>query len=152
MGRPRGRPRTDYDEVVAEAICEALIAGHGLARICKLPGFPSLNIVYRWIDEEPDFREMYGRARALQQDAAVDEIIQIADTDPDPQRARNRIDARKWRAAKLAPKKYGDQQNINLSGSITIPEDQLDARINELLRKGGVVPALIGTGAAESED
>ena len=33
----------------------------------------------------------------------------IADTDPDPNRARVRIDARKWWAAKVNPKKYGER-------------------------------------------
>jgi hypothetical protein len=37
----------------------------------------------------------------------IDEVISIADTDPDPKNARVRIDARKWLFEKLAPKKYG---------------------------------------------
>lgn len=151
-GRPMGRPSFEYDEALGDLICQALVEGHALYKICKLQGFPSLDTVYKWINKEPDFAEKYAQARALQQDRAADEIIEIADTDADPQRARNRIDARKWRASKLAPKKYGDKTDINLTGSITIPEDQLDARITELLRKGGTIPALIDARDGESEE
>jgi hypothetical protein len=49
------------------------------------------------------------RAREERADLVADEIITIADTETDPQKARNRIDARKWWAARVNPKKYGDK-------------------------------------------
>ncbi len=51
----------------------------------------------------------YARARGEQADFYADEIITIADTEPDAAIARVRIDARKWAASKLRPKVYGDK-------------------------------------------
>jgi hypothetical protein len=147
-----GAPSRPYDEQIGDFICSALVEGHALHVICKLKGVPSLDTVYKWLNNSPDFAEKYAQARAIQQDRSADEIIEIADTDADPQRARNRIDARKWRASKLAPKKYGDRTDVNLSGSISIPEEQLDARIAELLRKAGTLPALEGPRTIEAEE
>ena len=75
--------------------------------------------------EHEDFMDQYARAREAQAEARADEIVDIADdgsgdftTDKDGkeivshenvQRSRLRVDARKWVAAKLLPKKYGDR-------------------------------------------
>jgi hypothetical protein len=58
---------------------------------------------------------MYARAREERADMIADEVITIADTDPDPQRARVRIDARKWWAAKVNPRKYADKAEVNVN-------------------------------------
>src|SRR5262249_9660691 len=59
------------------------------------------------------FREMYAQARERQADGFFDEIIEIADkqvTDNVQVSAnRNRVDARKFVVARMAPRKYGDQ-------------------------------------------
>jgi len=55
----------------------------------------------------------------LQADYLFDECLDIADGAKDLveiQRARLRIDARKWMAGKLAPKKYGDKVTQEISG------------------------------------
>lgn len=83
---------------------------------------PHRATVMRWLESNEAFREQYARAREAQADHFVDEIIEIADspnatTNPqtgevearDPQRDRLRVDARKWVASRLAPKKYGDR-------------------------------------------
>jgi hypothetical protein len=70
-----------------------------------MPGFAT---VKRWLSENADFQAQYARAREEQADFYADEIIQIADTCTDTNKARLQIDARKWKASKLAPKKYGN--------------------------------------------
>ena len=147
---PGGRPSLYADEI-ADAICEAIIEGGALYRICEQEGFPSENTVYRWIEEKPEFREKYARARELQQDREADKIVVIADETTDPNKARLQIDARKWRASKLAPKKYGDRLDLNHSGSIQqLSDEQLDARLTELLGKSRAGIAAGGSGEAES--
>lgn len=64
--------------------------------------------------------DKYDCARTDKADMIVDEIVEIADTDPDPQRARNRIDARKWFSSKLKPKQYGDRIDVNLNETPSI--------------------------------
>jgi hypothetical protein len=72
------------------------------------------------------------RARAEQADKLFREIIEIADDASDDyvttsdgkrivdheniQRSRLRVDARKWAAARLAPKKYGDRVEHDVKG------------------------------------
>src|SRR5260370_2842775 len=81
-----------------------------------------------------DFRDQYARAREEQADKLFREIIEIADdasgdyvTTSDGktivdhehiQRSRLRVDARKWAAARLAPKKYGDRVEHDHKGGL----------------------------------
>lgn len=93
---------------------------------------PSLTTVYRWLQDSEEFREMYARAREDQADTLADEIVSIADEqkaaltaegkpyDPDVNRDRLRVDARKWVAAKLKPRKYGDKVDIAHSGDVKV--------------------------------
>jgi hypothetical protein len=148
---PAGRP-SSYNEGVAKFICDAIADGEALHVICKLRGAPSMQTVYRWIENYPEFRDSYARAREIQQDRAVDEIIEIADNDLDPQRARNRIDARKWRAAKLAPKKYGERLDMNVQALVrTISDEELNARLAQLLGKAGSAALAGRAGAPQIE-
>jgi hypothetical protein len=63
----------------------------------------------RWLGENAHFRERYARARECQAEVFADSITLIADGEGDPNDKRVRIDARKWIASKLLPKKYGDR-------------------------------------------
>lgn len=89
---------------------------------------PNVSSVYLWIIKNKDFSNMYARAREDQADTYSDQIVDIGEEIPmmvitdedgkvtkriDPagvNRNRLRVDARKWVAAKLKPKKYGDRQ------------------------------------------
>lgn len=103
-----GRP-SSYTIEIADIICEAIAQGGALYKLCEeRDDFPGERTVYQWLEVHEEFAQKYTRARARQADRSADEIVVIADTDPDPQRARNRMDARKWHSSKLAPKKYGD--------------------------------------------
>lgn len=104
--------RVEYNQRWADIICEMLINGESLRAICSADDMPAISTVMKWLHQNPDFAEQYARAREAQQDTYADEITFIADTEPDPQRARVRIDARKWHASKLSPKKYGDKVDL----------------------------------------
>lgn len=122
---PAGRPSAFTDEL-AEEICTRIASGKSLRSICLGDDMPAQSTVFKWLSEKPHFSEQYARAREVQADTLFDDVLAIADQydtqadkeDPDTiQRARLRIDARKWMAGKLQPKKYGDkvQQDINLT-------------------------------------
>ena len=116
----------------AERFCELLAQGQSVRQICSQPGQPDKSQVYRWLDENADFRDQYARAREEQADKLFREIIEIADdasgdyvTSSDGQtivdheniqRSRLRVDARKWAAARLAPRKYGDRVEHDVKG------------------------------------
>jgi hypothetical protein len=58
----------------------------------------------------------------------ADQIVEISDGNSDlagaqdVQRARLMVDTRKWVLSKLIPKKYGDRQQIDHTGEVTLKE------------------------------
>lgn len=83
---------------------------------------PSRKTVYEWLHKYESFRDAYARAREAQAEYYAAEIVDIADKCTDPNKARLQIDARKWYASKVAPKKFGDKLDLtaNLGGEIKI--------------------------------
>jgi len=124
--RPAHRP-VEYTEDIAEEVCWRLAHGESLVSICSSDHIPHCATIYRWLIRFPIFCEMYARAREDQADTNADEILAIADERPPEfkddkgriyldqtfiQWQKNRIDARKWTAAKLKPRKYGDRMAV----------------------------------------
>ncbi len=94
---------------------------------------PNRSAFLAWCEKTPERYGQYTRAMhrrtALQADE-LDEIASSAGRDGDPakrmadiQSARLRIDTRKWIAAKLLPKLYGDKLQHEHSGSVAITVD-----------------------------
>jgi len=98
-----------FTQDIFDAILHRLAHGESLRAICKDEDMPSTASVMRWLSESDELREQYARARELQAEHYVGEILEIADTTDDPQKARLQVDARKWIASKLLPKVYGDK-------------------------------------------
>jgi hypothetical protein len=135
-----GRP-TDYSDELAAHICTRIANGEALRQICMEEGMPVHSTVYLWLTKNPTFSDMYTRAREDQADTLADEIQAIADQMPmettdkdgntrfDPSYInwmRLRVDARKWTASKLKPRKYGDR--VELAGDKENPL-QINAQI-----------------------
>ncbi|KRG52697.1 terminase small subunit-like protein [Stenotrophomonas beteli] len=124
MARP-----SKYSQQLADAICDLLVDGKSLRTICSTAKMPSRSTVIRWLAEDEAFRNQYARARELQADTLAEEILDIADkavlgerlkkdgkgkvlerqTGDMVERSKLMIDARKWYAGKLQPKKYGER-------------------------------------------
>jgi hypothetical protein len=134
-----GRP-TDFSEKIVAEICDRLCAGESLRTICRDDHMPVCSTVFVWLTKHPAFAEQYARARDVQADAIFEEILDIADNATNDwmerrgegdagwvangehiQRSRLRVDARKWMAGKLAPKKYGEKAALELSGKDGAP-------------------------------
>ena len=117
--RPRGRPLTYTDEI-ADEICRRLEMGESLNAICKTTGFPLASTVRRWVtDDVCGFASKYARARDFGLEHHIDDLLALADDeDIPPESRRIRVDTRKWIAAKLAPKKYGDRIQHEHSGGV----------------------------------
>jgi hypothetical protein len=132
MARP-----SNYTVEQADAICEHIASGKSLVSWCNEDRRPAYTTVMRWIQQQPEFRNKYAGAREAQADYLAEEIVQIADTpllgvttkvDDSGKREttegdmlqhrRLQVDARKWYASKLAPKKYGDKVETTLTGSV----------------------------------
>lgn len=136
MARP-----TDFTQALVDTICQRLAEGESLRAICRDDEMPGATTVFRWLASDDDaykgFREQYARAREAQADYYAEEILEISDDGTNDwmerknadgsvgdiilngehvQRSRLRVDARKWFASKVAPKKYGDKLTAELSG------------------------------------
>lgn len=134
-----GRP-SDYSEDIVTRICDGLSEGESLRIICAPEDMPSTTTIYRWMREYPTFRENYARAREEQGETVADQMSflrnQLALGLIAPDVARVMMDAIKWEAGKRLPKKYGDRQQVELSGEVKrvldvkalndLPEEQLE--------------------------
>lgn len=133
--RPIGRP-SEYSAEMAEHICDLIARGLSLRTICVKSDMPSMSTVCKWLKGNSEFSEQYARAREEQADVYADEIVEIADSvEPDTaavSKAKLQIDARKWKAAKLAPKKYGDKVEQQISGALAV---NVDVPLSDLFLK-----------------
>lgn len=142
-----------HNLAIREAICERLAKGESLRSICLDDDMPDKSTVLKWLREDADFSAQYARARELQAEHYLDEIIQIADDSTDDiiflteqneevgegavarlkhsaiQRARLQVDTRKWAMSKLAPKKYGEKQEVEHSG--TVRNENIDLTLSD---------------------
>jgi hypothetical protein len=145
---PLGAPTT-FNSHIGTVICIRIAEGESLRQILKDEGMPAQSTVYEWLLRFPDFSEQYTRAREEQADTLADEIIAIADEQPEIiavvdkktgaliehkldgaflQWQKNRIEARKWTAMKLKPKKYGDRVALEgVEGGATIKTEDTNA-------------------------
>lgn len=104
-----GRPST-YSQALADQICDLLAEGLSMRTVCKADDMPDKATVFRWLRTNGEFRDQYARAKEESADAWLEDMFDIADDDDiDVQRAKLRVDVRKWAASKLKPKKYGDK-------------------------------------------
>jgi hypothetical protein len=134
--KPNGRPSL-YTPELAATICERIASGESLKGICREEGMPSHVAVLRWALTIPEFRNLYTQAREMQAEILADELLEIADDgrndwmekhDQNGQmigwrengeamrRSQLRIETRKWVAAKLMPKRWGDKNTTELTG------------------------------------
>ena len=128
---------TTYTEEMALRICERLADGESLKAMCEDEDMPSKSTVFKWLAENTVFSDMYARAREVQADALFDDVLSIADdarndwmerrgeedsgwvvNGENIRRSQLRIDARKWMASKLRPKKYGEKIDVEHSGAV----------------------------------
>lgn len=106
-----------YSKEIAATICARVSERETLKEICADPAMPARSAAYAWLSEHAEFKDMYARAREERADLLADEIVAIADAAEDANKARLQIDARKWWAAKVNPKKYGDRQGVTLDAT-----------------------------------
>lgn len=135
-----GRP-TDFNSEIADAICERIAEGESLRTICDDDDMPNRVTVYRWLFKFQEFSNQYAQAREYQAETMADEMKDISDDGSNDwmeridgdgknigwrengeaiRRSALRIDTRKWIAARLLPKKYGDKITADVNSAVTI--------------------------------
>lgn len=149
MGRP-----PMFTQEIADIICNRLADGESLRRICKDENMPSKTTVFKWLADERyvNFADQYARAREAQAESLVEECLDIADDSSNDYvekenadgsksvvvdkehiaRSKLRVDTRKWWAARLAPKKYGDRLSTEVTGKDGAPLSSAQVLIYEI--------------------
>ena len=108
------RPSLFTDEL-ADEICTRLANGEPLKRICADPHMPGFTTIWRWQDENEEFRKLTARARELGTHNLADQCIDIADDpDMDPANKRVMIETRIRLIGKWNSRAYGDKQTTTL--------------------------------------
>ena len=130
-GRPYERP-SPYDDTALQFFFDRLSQGLKVSDAADHPDCPNLSGIYIRAANDTEFQNRFLRARELQQDALVDQTLDIADkaTHENWQVARLRIQAIQWRAARLASKVYGEKSQLNL-----IVNDALSDRLTLALKR-----------------
>lgn len=165
-----GRPAM-YTKELGQKICDEIAnSSIGLKHILDKDGMPDRSTFYRWLTEHPELRDMYTRAREDQADLLAEEILDIADDGSNDlmtivkgdssyevenkevtNRSKLRVEARKWLAAKLKPKKYGDRHDEDDKPPIIIPQITINYEPQPSNGKQPVGPVLQNNEQKEDE-
>ena len=146
--------KAKYTDELFESICDTIATSKdNLIKICKGKGV-TYSAFKKWLkeDEEKDEENskglvaQYARAKQDQADYFSELIVDVAFEDGDDekpfvganhiQRDRLKIDALKWSASKLAPKKYGDKLDVTSKGEAIKPVD-LSSLVNNFMTDEG---------------
>lgn len=147
--RRRGRAlmwTADRKAVAMERICDRIAAGEHLRDICADPWMPSRVSIFDWVRSDPELRRQYQRALEVRTDLRSERIDSytrdLIAGKITAEAARVAIDAQKWLASKECPRRYGRQAQIERPSTEHLTDEQLDARINQLISKTTAVPAV----------
>lgn len=139
MGRP-----TLYTPELGDEICE-VIASHkeGLTSLCaKRDHWPAPANIFIWLRRYPDFREKYAQAKSEQVEVSINYMQEMMEEPHhfvddngnnrvDVPMLRVKIDAIKWKASKLQPKKYSDSKNEEIKNDLLEESIKLKHELDE---------------------
>ena len=146
-GKP-GRPAVAYSVELAAEICTQIASGLSLQKVCQQPGMPSVHTIFMWLSDatKSEFSSNYTRARDMRSDKIFEETLDISDRADDDllqvekldkdgkptgkvvlggnhvvvQRHRLMVDTRKWFLSRMDPKRFGDRQQVDHTGGLTL--------------------------------
>ena len=145
------------DDGAFDQFIGCILDGGHMADFCKERGIP-YTTMYDWVRSDNRRSEMYARAREDRAEKFADEIVAISDEitvtakhqgeeivmavdAAAVSRNKLRVDARKWIAAKLKPKVYGDK--VQIEGTIDHKGMTDDVLLSRLAKFGVALPAIL---------
>jgi hypothetical protein len=120
-------------DIGMELMCVALAEGHSLRAFAARAGVNTWTLL-RWIRDDPKRLSMYDEACEARADYWRD-VIEAVHSEPirrtdkgnldpaDVAHKRLKLDALKWTASKLAPKRYGDKVEIDATVKVDAVEE-----------------------------
>lgn len=124
---PAGRP-SKYTKALGDKICRRIAGGESLRSICASDKYPNKSTVLLWIvdGKHTEFSDQYHAAREAagysHADEALDLRNQVLDGSVEPNAAKVVLDALKWGAERMSPKRHSQRQELAHSspdGSMT---------------------------------
>jgi hypothetical protein len=115
----------DHKEKACEEILQGIASGKSLRSLCEADDWmPAASTFLLWVSDDPVLAERYAHAREARADFLFEEVLEIADDEQNKvaenaNHARIKIDARKWAAAKMHPRRYGDK--VAVGGAADLP-------------------------------
>ena len=120
----------DYNQLATD-VCDLIVEKGCSTRLACKESNISRKKFYELIQTDTELGNQYARAKEIDAERFADEILEIADgSDNDyvnteegvkfqsehVQRAKLRVDTRKWLLSKRLPKKYGDKVDVTTGG------------------------------------
>ena len=147
-----GRPVTfGIDNPCWLEMCRQISEGRSLSTALKSDGMPSYYTAMMMLRNNLDFRAMYEKAIESRADRLAEEILELADESMPAhlegamasawvQQKRLQVDTRKWVAAKLKPKVYGDRIDVSVTDTrISVSDALKDAKMRVLTDERSIV-------------
>lgn len=120
MARP-----SDYNQETAKQLLDYISQGYSLRRACEQEGMPERSTFFRWIHDNPEFRNQYEIATEERTEAQNELLLELGDDAIElaqevDSKASNAVvsavklkaDNLKWVMSKQKPKKYGDKLDL----------------------------------------
>ena len=118
---------------ITDKICEQLMTGKPLTRICESKDLPSLATINRYINKNSSFAKQILQARRVGCQYYLDKMVEELETmsAKDVGIVREKLQHYRWLAQKLLPNLYGDKQEVIQDTKITIQWQQPDMKTVE---------------------
>ncbi len=141
-----------FSDELFEAMCMRIsTSADGLHKVCSEFNISPISF-YQWLKDDKELANRYAHAREVQAELLADQILSIADDSTNDtktiigksgepieventewtNRSKLRVEARKWIAAKLKPKKYGDKVEVEQNVNVNKLPDWLTAPIENI--------------------
>jgi hypothetical protein len=126
-----------FTEELFIKLLDRLAQGETLVAICADQTMPTRQSLFQKLYKDENARELYYAAREMQMEAMAEEILELSDNAENDwstddrgrrmanndviQRARLKVDTRKFIMAKMAPRRFGEKNFTEVSGDPNKP-------------------------------
>lgn len=128
------KPRELMEAYGFDRMLEEIAGGMSVARLAEQIGV-SVGGLYQWQNATPERATMVKEARrlaAMAFDEQAEAEIKLANDPISLGRARELATHLRWRSKAVAPKDYGDRQQIDLDAKVQLSSEQLASKLEML--------------------
>jgi hypothetical protein len=113
-----------YSEIIGDTICQMIIEGWPLSKICKEPGFPPIHILFRWRKENSSLEESIRLAFKHRAEFHRDKVLELATDNEtaateDIGGAKLAIESHKWLAQTDNVDRFGLKTKVDADVKLT---------------------------------